>query len=241
MTTRASAAPGVVPRFPGNLERAGGPWSTSRLEIPIMTGGLHGYGRPIAPGPARAAPLGLLLGQQVIGVGLDEQLHEHRVHDAPSPLPRQAAVLVACRALHRSEDRARPLIHSASTVMPRIVRALNRERSAQRRPFVPMVETWPGRPTARRIGGSGCAITCQAPPTGSWRRIPGCGRSGKDDFDRWIVPRGNSPAAALRAGPVNSGCQGKPVLAGLSASSMAADGHRSLGPGVRSTSATTTA
>jgi hypothetical protein len=50
-----------------------------------MSGDLHGYGRPIAPGPAPAAPLGLFLGRQVIGVGLYEQLHEHRVHDA---LPR---------------------------------------------------------------------------------------------------------------------------------------------------------
>src|SRR6266498_1239795 len=33
----------------------------------------------------------------------------------PSPGP--AATLIACRALHRAEDRARPLIHSASTIM----------------------------------------------------------------------------------------------------------------------------
>jgi hypothetical protein len=89
--------------------------SPSRPEIPITGGGLYDYGWPIALGPARAAPLDLLLGQQIIGVGLDEQLHEHRMHDAPSPGP---AVLVACHALHRVEDRARPLIHPASTVTP---------------------------------------------------------------------------------------------------------------------------
>jgi len=73
-------------RFPGHLGQADGLSSPSRLEIPVTGGGPHKYGRrPIAPGPARAAPLGLLLGQQIIGVGLEEQLHEHRMHDA---LPR---------------------------------------------------------------------------------------------------------------------------------------------------------
>ena len=57
---------------------------TPRPEIPITGGRPHDCGRSIAPGPARAAPLDLLLlGQQIIGVGLDEQLHEHRMHDAP--------------------------------------------------------------------------------------------------------------------------------------------------------------
>jgi hypothetical protein len=49
-----------------------------------MTGGVpHDYGRPIALGPACTTQLNLLLGQQIIGVRLDEQLHEHRMHDAP--------------------------------------------------------------------------------------------------------------------------------------------------------------
>ncbi len=112
------AAPGVMPCFPGNLGQANGLSPPSRPEIPITGGGPNDHGRSIAPGPAHAAP-GLLLSQQIIGVGLDEQFHERRMHDAPPPGP--AAVLVACRALHRVEDRARPLIHSASTVMPRLV------------------------------------------------------------------------------------------------------------------------
>ena len=89
-----------------------------------------GYDRPIASRPARAAPLDLLLfGQQIIGVGLDEQLHEHWMHDVLSPGPGSgpgpgpAAVPVACRARQRAEDRARPLIHSASTVMSPVARA----------------------------------------------------------------------------------------------------------------------
>jgi hypothetical protein len=67
------------------------------MEIPATGGGPDGYGRPIAPGPAHAAALGLLLGQQIIGVGLDEQLHEHWMHDA---LPGPAAVPPACRGLY---------------------------------------------------------------------------------------------------------------------------------------------
>jgi hypothetical protein len=59
------------------------PADRQRAPRPITGGGPHDYGGAIALGPARAAPLGLILGQQVIGVGLDEQFHEHRVHDAP--------------------------------------------------------------------------------------------------------------------------------------------------------------
>jgi hypothetical protein len=53
-------------------------WSAT----PIARDRLYGHGRSVAPGPARRAPPGLLRGQQIIGVGLDEQFHEHRVHDA---------------------------------------------------------------------------------------------------------------------------------------------------------------
>jgi hypothetical protein len=66
--------------------------------MPVTGGGPQGYGRPIAPGPARAAPPDFLLGQQIVGVGVDEQLHEHRMHDVLPPGP--AAVPAACRALH---------------------------------------------------------------------------------------------------------------------------------------------
>jgi hypothetical protein len=47
--------------------------------LPVTGGGPHRHGRP---GPARTASP-VLLGEQVIGVGFDEQLYEHRVHDVP--------------------------------------------------------------------------------------------------------------------------------------------------------------
>jgi hypothetical protein len=50
--------------------------------LPVTGGGPHGHGRPGAPGRARPAPP-VLLGQQLIGVGFDEQRYEHRVHDVP--------------------------------------------------------------------------------------------------------------------------------------------------------------
>jgi len=79
-----------MPCFPGNLGQADGLSSPSQLEIPVTGGGPHDYGRPIAPGPACAVPLDLLLfGQQIIGVGLDEQLHEHRMHDVLPRGPRR--------------------------------------------------------------------------------------------------------------------------------------------------------
>ena len=59
---------------------------------PIAGDGLYGHGRSIAPGPARGAPPGLLRDQQIILVGLDEQFHEHRVHDAlPGPAAESSA------------------------------------------------------------------------------------------------------------------------------------------------------
>ncbi len=135
MATSSHAAPGVMRRFPGNLGQADGLWSPSRPEIPITGCGPHDYGRSMALGTAPAAPLGLLLGLQIIGVGLDVQLDEGRMHDAL--LSELAAVLVACRALHRVEDCAQSLIHSASTVLPQGRRA--------------------------PIAGTGCRRTCISP------------------------------------------------------------------------------
>jgi hypothetical protein len=67
-----------------------------------MTGGVpHDYGRPIALGPACTTQLNLLLGQQIIGVRLDEQLHEHRMHDAPSRGRRRCSL----RAMPFTEQR----------------------------------------------------------------------------------------------------------------------------------------
>src|SRR6266705_1827521 len=71
-----AALPGKQPRTANGLS------SPSRPEIPITGGRPHDDGRPVAPGLARAAAPVLLLGQQIIGVGLDEQLHERRMHDA---------------------------------------------------------------------------------------------------------------------------------------------------------------
>jgi hypothetical protein len=50
-----------------------------RPALPGAGGGPDDHGRPGSPGPGYAAPP-VLLGEQVIGVGLDEQLSEHRVH-----------------------------------------------------------------------------------------------------------------------------------------------------------------
>ena len=58
-----------------------GAGSRPRPALPV-TGGSDDQGRPRPPGPAYAVPP-VLLGQQVIGIGLDEQLFEHRVHDVP--------------------------------------------------------------------------------------------------------------------------------------------------------------
>jgi hypothetical protein len=41
-----------------------------------------GHGQPGSPGPVPAAPP-VALGGQVIGIGVDEQFFEHRVHDVP--------------------------------------------------------------------------------------------------------------------------------------------------------------
>jgi hypothetical protein len=56
--------------------------SRPRPLLAVAGGGPDDQGRAGSPGPADAA-LPVLLGQQVIGVGLDEQLFEHRVHDVP--------------------------------------------------------------------------------------------------------------------------------------------------------------
>jgi hypothetical protein len=49
---------------------------------PLRFEGADDHDRSGSPGPAHAAPP-VLLGHQVIGVGLEEQLYEHRVHDVP--------------------------------------------------------------------------------------------------------------------------------------------------------------
>jgi hypothetical protein len=59
--------------------------------LPVSGGGPHGHGQSGSPGPARMAPP-VLLGQQIIGVGFDEQLYEHRVHDVP-PGPEAASLV----------------------------------------------------------------------------------------------------------------------------------------------------
>jgi hypothetical protein len=53
--------------------------SRPRLVLSVAGGGPDDHGRPGSPGPGHAAPP-VLLGEQVIGVSLDEQLSEHRVH-----------------------------------------------------------------------------------------------------------------------------------------------------------------
>ena len=58
-----------------------GRWSRPR-PVPPGWSGPDDHGWPGSPGPAHAA-LPILPGRQVIGVGLDKQLFEHRVHDVP--------------------------------------------------------------------------------------------------------------------------------------------------------------
>jgi hypothetical protein len=73
----------VAAAFTGVTAEAAGAYpSPLRPAAPIARDRLDSHGRSIAPGPARRAPPGLFRGQQIIGVGLDEQFHEHRVHDA---------------------------------------------------------------------------------------------------------------------------------------------------------------
>ena len=62
----------------GWRQRLAGRRSPPRPVLPVWNGpDDHG-----SPGPGHAAPP-ILLGRQVIGVGLDKQLFEHRVHDVP--------------------------------------------------------------------------------------------------------------------------------------------------------------
>ena len=53
-----------------------------RPVLPVRRGGPDHDGRSGSPGPVCAAPP-VLLRHQVIGVGLDEQFFEHRVHGVP--------------------------------------------------------------------------------------------------------------------------------------------------------------
>jgi len=59
--------------------------------LPATGSGPDDHGRPGSPGPARATPP-VLLGQQVIGVAVDEQLDKHRVHAVP-PRPATASLI----------------------------------------------------------------------------------------------------------------------------------------------------
>jgi hypothetical protein len=74
----------------GAADRSSDP---AAIMLPVTGGGPHGHGRSESPGPARVAPH-VLLGQQVIGVGFDEQLYEYGVHDVP-PGPAAATLVGA--------------------------------------------------------------------------------------------------------------------------------------------------
>src|SRR6516225_7767251 len=65
----------------GGRQRLAGRRSRPRPVLPVWSGP-DDHGWPGSPGPAHAA-LPILLGRQVIGVGLDKQLFEHRVHAVP--------------------------------------------------------------------------------------------------------------------------------------------------------------
>jgi len=83
---------------------------TAAIMLPVTGCVPHGHGRSDSPGPARMAPPRVLLGQDVIGVGLDEQLYEHRVHDVP-PGPAAASLVAAVgefRHLGHPLQRAEP-------------------------------------------------------------------------------------------------------------------------------------
>src|SRR5215475_10504065 len=55
--------------------------SSSRQATTVAGGDLEGDPRPVAPGPARGAPPVLFIAVRIVRVGLQEQPHEHRVHD----------------------------------------------------------------------------------------------------------------------------------------------------------------
>src|SRR6516165_8466226 len=64
------------------VARQAGRRSAAGLVLLIAGGEPDGHDRPGSPGPAHTAPT-VLLGRQVLGVGVDKQLFEHRVHDVP--------------------------------------------------------------------------------------------------------------------------------------------------------------
>ena len=62
---------------PAGLDAESAEWPRA-----LAGAGPYDHDRPGSPRPARAAPP-VLLGRQVFGIGLDKQLHKHRVHEVP--------------------------------------------------------------------------------------------------------------------------------------------------------------
>ena len=92
-------------------QRAGGRLRP-RPVLPSTSGGPDDHGRPGSPAPGHTAPA-VLLGQQISGVGLDEQLFEHRVHHGLLVVPglRNDQLPPACpargvAATHRADTTA---------------------------------------------------------------------------------------------------------------------------------------
>src|SRR5215475_9512962 len=82
MPPRSYPADAPVSRMIGARSCIGhaAPTSASRQAILGAAGDLHGHARPVLPGQLRVPPPLLLVGQQIVRVRLQEQLHEHRVH-----------------------------------------------------------------------------------------------------------------------------------------------------------------
>ena len=102
---------------------------TAAAALPGAGGGPDDHGRPGSPGPGHAAPP-VLLGEQVIGVGLDEQLSEHRVHRGFLAVPglRNDQLPPACPA------RGVAVSHRADTAAVSSRTPMTREAAGHRRP-----------------------------------------------------------------------------------------------------------
>jgi hypothetical protein len=119
--------------------------------LPDTGGRPDDHRRPGTPGPARPAPP-ILREQQVIGVGLDEQLYEHRVHGVP---PRPTA---ACRAWAAVVESRYHAVRYANRARGRCSPIVRRPRPCERGPGPALGQvrrSAPSRTSSRWPAGAG--------------------------------------------------------------------------------------
>ena len=80
---RTPGSRGLAMTAPGRSDCRGGRLeaSPSRQAITVADGDLDGHPGPVAPGSARGAPHVHFIALRIVRVSLQEQPHEHRVHD----------------------------------------------------------------------------------------------------------------------------------------------------------------